>query len=48
LAELGHDVVVGDNFNTSFGHAQMILRDAETGLLRGGADPRADGVAIGW
>ena len=48
LAQLGHDVVVGDNFNTSFGHAQMILRDADTGLLRGGADPRADGVAIGW
>jgi len=48
LSELGHDVVVGNNFNTSFGHAQMILRDAETGLLSGGADPRADGVAIGW
>ncbi|MCC6313875.1 MAG: gamma-glutamyltransferase, partial [Thermomicrobiales bacterium] len=31
-----------------FGHAQMILRDAESGVLRGGADPRADGVAIGF
>jgi gamma-glutamyltranspeptidase/glutathione hydrolase len=47
LERRGHDVVVGDNFNTNFGHAQMILRDQESGLLRGGADPRADGVAIG-
>ncbi|CAN5406230.1 gamma-glutamyltransferase [soil metagenome] len=50
IAELesrGHDVVVGDNFNPNFGHAQMILRDPVSGLLRGGADPRADGVAIG-
>lgn len=47
LEARGHDVVVGDNFNTSFGHAQMILRDQSSGLLRGGADPRADGVAIG-
>jgi gamma-glutamyltranspeptidase/glutathione hydrolase len=48
LAERGHVVLVTDDWNIHFGHAQMILRDQETGLLSGGADPRADGVAIGF
>ena len=47
LAERGHQVSVTDPWNVHFGHAQMILRDQESGLLMGGADPRADGVAIG-
>ncbi len=48
LRRRGHDIDVTTEWNTDFGHAQMILRDSETGLLRGGADPRADGVAIGF
>jgi gamma-glutamyltranspeptidase/glutathione hydrolase len=51
IAELrarGHDIEVTTEWNTDFGHAQMILRDPDSGLLRGGADPRADGVAVGF
>ena len=48
LRELGHVVEVTGRFDENFGHAQMILRDPETGLLRGGADPRADGAALGF
>jgi gamma-glutamyltranspeptidase len=48
LADRGHMVSVTDDWNIHFGHAQMILRNQETGLLQGGADPRADGVAIGF
>ncbi len=31
-----------------FGRGQVILRDAATGVLWGGSDPRADGCAMGW
>jgi gamma-glutamyltranspeptidase len=48
LQAMGHIVHVTDDWNVHFGHAQMILCDSETGLLRGGADPRADGVALGY
>jgi gamma-glutamyltranspeptidase/glutathione hydrolase len=48
LAERGHVVQSAGDWNIHFGHAQMILRDSETGLLRGGADPRADGAALGF
>jgi gamma-glutamyltranspeptidase/glutathione hydrolase len=48
LRRRGHDIDVTTEWNTDFGHAQMILRDPESGLLRGGADPRADGVAVGF
>jgi gamma-glutamyltranspeptidase/glutathione hydrolase len=47
LAARGHVVQDAGDWNIHFGHAQMILRDEETGLLKGGADPRADGVALG-
>jgi gamma-glutamyltranspeptidase/glutathione hydrolase len=30
------------------GHAQGIVIDPATGLMAGGADPRADGAAVGW
>jgi gamma-glutamyltranspeptidase/glutathione hydrolase len=47
LAQRGHLVHRTDPWDHGFGQAQMILRDSATGLLRGGADPRADGAAIG-
>jgi len=47
LIAKGHTVRVTGRFDRDMGHAQMILRDPETGLLRGGADPRADGAALG-
>lgn len=47
LGALGHVVTGTGRFDPKFGHAQMILRDPSTGLLRGGADPRADGAALG-
>jgi gamma-glutamyltranspeptidase/glutathione hydrolase len=30
---------------TLFGRGQIILRDPDTGVLTGGSDPRADGLA---
>jgi gamma-glutamyltranspeptidase/glutathione hydrolase len=48
LEERGHVVQRTSDWNIHYGHAQMILRDGETGLLKGGADPRADGVALGY
>jgi gamma-glutamyltranspeptidase len=47
LSGFGHDVEVTGRFDATMGHAQIILRDPSTGLLRGGADPRADGAALG-
>ncbi|WP_370269874.1 gamma-glutamyltransferase family protein, partial [Nioella sp.] len=44
LAEMGHDVTRAD---IGMGGAQAIRRDAATGLLTGGSDPRKDGVALG-
>lgn len=47
LARRGHGVTVIDKWNGGAGHAQMILRDLDSGDLLGGADPRADGKAEG-
>lgn len=48
LGQRGHVVQRTADWDIHFGHAQMIQRDRETGLLKGGADPRADGVALGF
>ena len=49
LARRGHAVgVVGGFPRTAFGGGQVIERDAETGVLRGGSEPRKDGIAVGW
>jgi len=47
LAEMGHPVrpVMGHG-RAVFGRGQVILRDRETGVLWGGSDPRADGLAM--
>jgi len=48
LRARGHTVEATHAWDVDFGHAQIILRDAASGLLRGAADPRADGAAIGY
>lgn len=47
LAEMGHAVVPTSGAGRSiFGRGQVILRDRESGVLWGGSDPRADGLAM--
>jgi gamma-glutamyltranspeptidase / glutathione hydrolase len=47
LAEMGHPVVpVSGQGRALFGRGQIILRDAESGVLCGGSDPRADGCVM--
>jgi gamma-glutamyltranspeptidase / glutathione hydrolase len=46
LQRMGHPVYeVGGYDRALFGRGQVIMRDPETGVLCGGSDPRADGVA---
>jgi len=47
LQEMGHSVsLVSGMERAMFGRGQVILRDAVTGVLTGGSDPRADGCAM--
>jgi gamma-glutamyltranspeptidase/glutathione hydrolase len=47
LAAMGHPVVPIDGHDRAiFGRGQVILRDRESGVLWGGSDPRADGIAM--
>jgi gamma-glutamyltranspeptidase/glutathione hydrolase len=47
LERMGHSVYPVRGFERSlFGRGQVILRDAETGVLAAGSDPRADGCAM--
>jgi len=47
LGWMGHPVeVVEGHARALFGRGQVILRDAATGVLWGGSDPRADGCAM--
>jgi gamma-glutamyltranspeptidase len=48
LRQLGHEVQVGDNWQTVMGYAQGIIFDQDTGVMQGGSDPRAEGIAAGW
>jgi gamma-glutamyltranspeptidase/glutathione hydrolase len=49
LAELGHTVrPVAGRARGLFGDGQIIRRDAETGVLFGGADPRKDGLVAAF
>ena len=48
LAARNHTVRQVPARNPHFGHAQVILRDSARGVLLGGADPRADGSAVGY
>jgi gamma-glutamyltranspeptidase / glutathione hydrolase len=47
LGEMGHALTPVTGYNRSqFGRGQIILRDAGTGVLWAGSDPRADGCAM--
>ena len=47
LAEMGHPLLpVSGQGRALFGRGQIILRDAENGVLWGGSDPRADGCVM--
>ena len=47
LEGMGHPVYTVAGYDRSlFGRGQVILRDAETGVLCAGSDPRADGCAM--
>jgi gamma-glutamyltranspeptidase/glutathione hydrolase len=48
MAARGHRPTLIDAWNTSAGHAQAIMLNHESGVLMGGADPRADGSAAGF
>lgn len=49
LRGLGHDVQpVGGMERMVFGAGQIIRRDAESGVLTGGSEPRRDGCAVGF
>ena len=48
LAERGHDVKVGEDWDDLFGHAHAIWLGGDVGGLQGGSDPRADGGALGY
>jgi gamma-glutamyltranspeptidase/glutathione hydrolase len=47
LEDRGHPIYrVGGYGRSLFGRGQVIVRDAQTGVLCGGSDPRADGCAM--
>ena len=48
LAARGHRIEAEESWSSAMGHAQAIVIDREHGVLAGGADPRADGLALGW
>jgi gamma-glutamyltranspeptidase/glutathione hydrolase len=48
LRRRGHPVRVVGAWDDVMGHAAAILIDPETGVRQGGADPRGDGLALGF
>jgi gamma-glutamyltranspeptidase/glutathione hydrolase len=47
LGKMGHEVYsVSGYARSTFGRGQIIRRDASTGVLCGGSDPRADGCSM--
>lgn len=49
LAEMGHRVrPVSGQGRGLFGDGQIIVRDADTGVLYAGSDPRKDGLPAAW
>lgn len=48
LKKKGHTLKIYKPFDLYFGGAQAVVRNPKTGELHGGADPRRDGVAMGY
>ncbi len=48
LRRRGHNVVVGEHWDSAVGHAHCIRVDGARGVLGGASDPRSDGAAAGW
>lgn len=48
LRQRGHDVQILDEWSDLTGHAAAIQCNQETGVLAAGADPRGEGIALGW
>jgi gamma-glutamyltranspeptidase len=45
---LGHRIIVGQPWEDAMGHAQAIVINPTTHVFEGAADPRCDGLALGW
>jgi gamma-glutamyltranspeptidase len=48
LEMLGHRIQLEESWGDGMGHAQAIRIDPEAHLFEGAADPRCDGLALGW
>ncbi|MDQ2903402.1 MAG: gamma-glutamyltransferase [Chloroflexota bacterium] len=48
LRQLGHIIEEREGWSSGMGHAQGIIFDPAAGIMQGGSDPRAEGVAAGW
>ncbi|RTQ92510.1 gamma-glutamyltransferase [Lysinibacillus telephonicus] len=48
LESMGHELEVLDAFSDTMGHAGAIFIEHKTNVKYGGADPRGDGMAIGY
>ena len=48
LSRLGHRIELIDGYPMGLGATHGIMVDSEHGVFHGGADPRRDGIAIGW
>jgi gamma-glutamyltranspeptidase/glutathione hydrolase len=48
LARLGHDLAAWEDWDWRAGCVCAVIRDTETGLLEGAADPRRPSGALGW
>lgn len=48
LRQLGHHVQEDEAWSSAMGHANGIIFDVSTGVMQGGSDPRAEGIAAGW
>ncbi|MEO8971855.1 MAG: gamma-glutamyltransferase [Ktedonobacteraceae bacterium] len=48
LRQRGHTIHEQDGWSSGMGYAQGIVFDAATGVMQGGADPRAESLAAAW